>query len=117
MACAPAGCEPSFVPAAALRTFAVFIVDTDCPIVNMPGGVGVGVGVGGGVGVGVGVGAGGGGGGGGGGGVEPVAARLSSATQPSTPVVKLRFHQVYVVPESAAEVGPPTTIAAAPAVC
>ena len=32
--------------------------------------------------------------GGGGGGVVPVAARLSSATQPLTPVVKLSFHQV-----------------------
>ena len=32
--------------------------------------------------------------GGGGGGVVPVATKLSSATQPSTPVVKLRFHHV-----------------------
>jgi hypothetical protein len=56
-----------------------------------------------------------GGGGGGGGGVTPEATRLSPPTHPSTPEMKLRFHHIYVTPFSAAEVGPPTTVAIAPA--
>lgn len=79
-------------------------------------GAGVGVGVGLGVGVGTGVGVGDGVGVGVGDGVL-AATKLSSATHPSTPEAKLRFHHVYVVPFRVALVGLSTTMATAPAGC